>query len=94
MIEQKIQNIKISELNLWTENPREPIDINSTDFDIISRAVNDQKNKWDLQGLINKMGKFYDFSELPTIVEINKKYIVYDGNRRIAVLKYLQNADL
>jgi len=39
------------------------------------------------------MGSHYDFSELPTVVFKNNKYIIYDGNRRIAVLKYLQNPD-
>lgn len=91
-MEQQIITIPIQELNLWTENPRDPIEIETTDFEIIKRALSESKSKWDLQGLINKMGPYYDLSELPTVVEINSKYIVYDGNRRIAILKYLQNS--
>lgn len=94
MTKQEIEILKVEDLSLWTENPRDPIDINSTDFDIICRAIKDENNKWDLQGLINKMGDFYDFSELPTVVKIGKKNVVYDGNRRIAILKYIQNEEL
>jgi hypothetical protein len=91
-MKQEIKTIPITELNLWTENPRDPIEIETSDFEIIKRALSDSKSKWDLQGLINKMGLYYDLSELPTVVEIDSKYIVYDGNRRIAILKYLQNS--
>lgn len=91
-MKQEIKTISINELNLWTENPRDPIEIETSDFEIIKRALSHSKSKWDLQGLINKMGLYYDLSELPTIVKINSKYIVYDGNRRIAILKYLQNS--
>lgn len=94
MIDQKIEILKVEDLNLWTENPRDPIEVNATDFQIISRALNDNNKKWKLQTLINGMGQHYDFSELPTVVNIDGKYIVYDGNRRIAVLKYLQNEEL
>lgn len=90
---QEIISIPINELNLWTENPRDPIEIESSDFEIIQRALSESKSKWDLQGLINKMGLYYDKSELPTVVEIDDKYVVYDGNRRIAILKYLQDKD-
>lgn len=94
MSEQKIIKIKVSDLHLWTENPRDPIEVESTDFEIINRAITDNGNKWNLQKLINEMGDHYDFSELPTVVIKDKKYIIYDGNRRIAVLKYLQNKEL
>ncbi len=94
MSEQKIIEISVEDLNLWTENPRDPIEVDCTDFEIISRAISESKNKWNLQKLITEMGDFYDLSELPTVVVIDKKYVVYDGNRRMAVLKYLQNKEL
>jgi hypothetical protein len=94
MSNQKIIEIKVSDLHLWTENPRDPIEIESTDFDIINRAISNNGNKWNLQSLISKMGNYYDLSELPTVVKIDHKYVVYDGNRRIAILKYLQNEEL
>lgn len=90
MIKQEIKYIKVEHLNLWSENPRDPIDGNLSDFEIINRAINDDK-KWNLQKLIIDMGSYYDLSELPTVVLKNGKFIVYDGNRRIAILKYLQN---
>lgn len=90
MNKQEIKHIKIEHLNLWNENPRDPIDGNLSDFEIIDRAINDDK-KWNLQKLIIDMGSYYDLSELPTVVLKNGKFIVYDGNRRIAILKYLQN---
>ena len=90
MIKQEIKYIKVEHLNLWSENPRDPIDGNLSDFEIINRAINDDKD-WNLQKLIIDMGSYYDLSELPTVVLKNGKFIVYDGNRRIAILKYLQN---
>lgn len=94
MSKQKIIYIKVSDLHLWTENPRDPVEVESTDFEIINRAITDNENKWNLPKLIEKMGDYYDTSELPTVVIKDKKYIIYDGNRRIAVLKYLQNKEL
>jgi len=94
MAKQKIEEIKIVELHLWSENPRDPIDTDSTDYDIIKRAIAVNPSKWSLQNLIYEMGSHYDFSELPTVVDKDGKFVVYDGNRRIAVLKYLQNESL
>jgi hypothetical protein len=94
MIRQKIEHIAVSELKLWSENPRDPIETESSDFDIISKAIKDDKKKWNLQDFIYKMGLYYDLSELPTVVIENGKNVVYDGNRRIAILKYLQDKDL
>jgi hypothetical protein len=91
---QKIQPVKINDLYLWTENPRDPVDLDSSDYDIIKRAIQDENSKWDLPKLIKEMGSYYDFSEIPTVVKVNEKFVVYDGNRRIAILKYLQNKQL
>lgn len=40
-VTQKIEKIRIEELCLWTENPRDPVDIDLTDYDIIRRAIKD-----------------------------------------------------
>lgn len=90
-VKQEIKNIKISDLNLWSENPRDPIDAVIGDLEIIKRAIKDDNKKWNITKLIKEMGAHYDFSELPTVVFEKNKYFVYDGNRRIAILKYLQN---
>jgi hypothetical protein len=92
-MKQKIQEIDISKLCLWSENPRDRVDLNSTDFDIIKRAIEDPFSKWDLKKFVVKMGEYYDYSELPTVVHEQGRYVVYDGNRRIAVLKCLQDKD-
>ena len=94
-MEQKIQDIPIKDLILWTENPRDPLEvgIESSDLMIIERAIKNDGKKWNLPKFIKEMGGHYDLSELPTVVKKEGKYIVFDGNRRIAILKYLQNPD-
>lgn len=90
-VKQEIKTIQVSDLHLWSENPRDPIESDIGDFEIIKRVVKDNNKKWNMSKLIKDMGSYYDFSELPTVVLKNNKYFVYDGNRRIAILKYLQN---
>ena len=84
---QKIEDIKIEDLVLWTENPRDPIDINSSDQDIADKAWQDENEKWNLLKLAKDMKSHYDFSELPTVVYHGKIPVVYDGNRRMILAK-------
>ena len=91
---QEIKKIAVKDLHLWTENPRQPADSSLSDEEVMRIAIRDPDNKWDLQKLATEMGAYYDLSELPTVVEIDGKNVVYDGNRRVAVLKYLQNREL
>lgn len=91
---QEIVKLKISDLHLWTENPRDPIDRYASDEDIIKRAIANNDNAWNLDKLSSNFGEYYDKSELPIVVEENGSYVVYDGNRRIAMLKYIQNKEL
>ncbi len=91
---QEIKNIKVEDLHLWTENPRDPVDVKMTDFDIIQHAIDSNPKAWNLDKLVSSMGAHYDFSEIPTVVYVEGKPVVYDGNRRVAVLKYLQNTEL
>ena len=93
MRNQEIQHIKIKDLKLWSENPRDPLESETSDFEIIKNAIVNKKDKWKLDKLMSKIGSFYDFSELPIVVEVNGNNIVYDGNRRIALIKYLQEED-
>jgi hypothetical protein len=86
-MDQEVKYIKIKDLVLWTENPRDPVDENAVDQDIVDRAMNDGSNKWALAKLAKEMGGYYDYSELPTVVYRNGKPIVYDGNRRIVLGK-------
>ena len=84
---QEIKNIKIKDLVLWTENPRDPINSTAKDQDVVDRAVNDPLAKWELNKLAKEMGDYYDYSELPIVVYKNGKPIVYDGNRRVVLAK-------
>ncbi len=90
-MKQEILNIPIKNLHLWTENPRDPINIKKVDEEIIDRIIQDSDNKWNIQKLVQKMGEYYDYSELPIVVKKDNKYVVYDGNRRVALLKILQD---
>lgn len=98
---QKIEYIAVKDLVLWTENPRDPIDENAPDQDVVERAYTDPQKKWNLKNFADSMGVMYDYSELPTVVYKNGKPVVYDGNRRIALAKikfgyvnHLQTIDL
>jgi len=86
-MKQEVKKIRIEDLVLWTENPRDPIDINASDQDIVDKALDDKFSKWTLNKLAKEMGEYYDFSELPTVVYHGKKPVVYDGNRRIILGK-------
>lgn len=94
MAKQEIKNLKVADLHLWSENPRDPVDLDSTDFDIIKHAIEENPSEWGLDKMVKEMGNHYDFSEIPTVVYLEGKPVVFDGNRRVAVIKYLQNKDL
>ena len=88
---QEIRNIKVEELVLWTENPRDPIDANAKDQDIVDMALKDKSGLWQLNRLASQMGDFYDFSEIPIVVYQDDKPVVYDGNRRVILAKIAHN---
>lgn len=87
MNSQEIINIKIEDLILWTENPRDPISSDATDQDIADKAFEDVDGRWNLKKLMADMGEYYDYSELPIVVFDKGKPVVYDGNRRILLGK-------
>lgn len=86
-MEQEIRTIKVRDLVLWSENPRDPIGSAVSAAEVIKRAVEDPKSKWNLKKLAREMGGYYDYSELPIVVYKNHKPVVYDGNRRVALAK-------
>ncbi|MFN7572823.1 MAG: hypothetical protein ACK5TK_15460 [Betaproteobacteria bacterium] len=88
---QKIIDIPLRDLVLWTENPRDPIDAKAKDQDVVKRAIVDSGARWNLAKLAKEMGSYYDYSELPTVVYHGKKPVVYDGNRRIVLGKIKHN---
>lgn len=93
-MEQEIKKLPIAELRLWTENPRDPIASGSSDRDVILRAIADPKHNWNLDKMMRDLGDVYYLNTLPTVVVCDGEYVVYDGNRRIAVLKCLQDDEL
>lgn len=84
---QEIKYIQVADLVLWTENPRDPIDSNAKDQDIVDIAINDKSGLWKLSKLAAQMGDYYDFSEIPIVVYEEKKPVVFDGNRRVILAK-------
>ncbi len=84
---QEVKILKLKDLVLWTENPRDPINETAADQDVVNRALDDNKSKWGLPKLAKEMGTHYDLSELPTVVFHGSKPVVYDGNRRIILGK-------
>lgn len=86
-MDQQIKYIRIADLVLWTENPRDPIPTDASDQDVVNRALLNNDGTWEIRKLAKNMGAFYDFSELPTVVYGHDKPIVYDGNRRIILGK-------
>ena len=51
-MDQEVKYIHVKDLVLWTENPRDPIDENATDQDIVDKALADVSNKWTLDKLV------------------------------------------
>lgn len=90
-MKQEIKYIKVADLVLWTENPRDPISKDAKDQDVVNRALANTDGTWDIKKLANSMGETYDFSELPTVVYEEGKPIVYDGNRRVIIGKIIHN---
>ncbi|MEF2737261.1 MAG: hypothetical protein U0N15_08610 [Bifidobacterium choerinum] len=93
MPQQEIREIPLAKLRLWTENPRDPLDADISNEDIIEHALSaDGEAHWQLRKLAKSMGNYYDYSELPTVVEdkASGMYTIYDGNRRV-ILALLQH---
>lgn len=93
---QQVEYIPLDDLVLWTENPRDPLDGDYTNDDVIRRATYGRNDKqWQLSKLSKEMGDRFDLSELPTVCRIDDgpKYRVYDGNRRV-ILAMLRKAGL
>ena len=86
---QHIEYVPLDLLVLWSENPRDPMGPDADNRQIIENALRgtNAKTVWKLERFAKGMGEEYDCSELPTVVydEETGKYVVYDGNRRVAI---------
>ena len=90
---QKVKELSISRLVLWSENPRDPLPdrkIGRENDRIIRRAIEDVDKSWKRLSLLKTMGEMYDSSDLPIVVMKDGHPIVYDGNRRVilAMIKH------
>lgn len=81
----------MKDLVLWTENPRDSISPKANSQDVVNRALSVKKEKWALAALTKEMGDPFDYSELPAVVYVNEKPVVYDGNRRVILAKIALN---
>jgi hypothetical protein len=90
-VDQQVRYMKLEQLVLWTENPRDPIDKNASNQDVVDKALADKELRWALPKLAKEMGTRYDFSELLTVVFHGKIPVVYDGNRRV-ILGFIKHA--
>ena len=89
---QEIKYLNIRDLVLWTENPRDPINVNASDQDVANRAIStDGRTSWSLVKLCKSMGKRFDQSEIPTVAYVEDRPVVYDGNRRVLIGKIIHN---
>jgi hypothetical protein len=92
---QEVKTIELDKLRLWTENPRDPIDSEATDAEIIRRAIDNSSSNWNLDKMLSDLGNQYFYNDLPTVVEDSLgNFVVYGGNRRVALLKCIQDTVL
>lgn len=77
--DQQIVEIPFDKLVLWSENPRDPINPNADNTEIIRNAMNGRRSTdaWRLDDLALKMGGVYDLSELPIVVYDKQKGKIY-----------------
>lgn len=68
---QQVEYIPLDDLVLWTENPRDPLDGDYTNDDVIRRATDGRNEKqWQLSKLSKEMGDRFDLSELPLLLAV------------------------
>lgn len=88
-----IQRIKIEQLINWSENPRHNIGINEMDtLEKLFDAVGTQY-MLNLAEDIQQHGLLGNQQIVVVYSEKIKKYVVYEGNRRVAAVKLLMNPD-
>ncbi len=95
----EIIDIEVNELRIWSDNPRygnaEHMDSlmdEATAINVLADVVGEQKMFALAKDIIEKGGLLGN--TLPTVVLTDGLYLVYDGNRRISMLKALANPQL
>ncbi|MCL2140782.1 MAG: hypothetical protein FWH42_03790 [Dehalococcoidia bacterium] len=89
----------VDTLKIWSDNPRHGLQISDTtnmsERDIINvliDVVGEEKMHNLAQDILNEKGLMGNV--LPTVVEKDSNFCVYDGNRRISCIKFLRNPSL
>ncbi|MDO5151544.1 MAG: ParB/RepB/Spo0J family partition protein [Oscillospiraceae bacterium] len=89
----KIQKIKIEKIINWSENPRHAVGNNETDtLQKLFNAVGTQY-MLNLAEDIQEHGLLGNQQIVVVYSESIKKYVVYEGNRRVAAIKLLMNPE-
>ena len=91
----KKQSLAIKDLSLWDENARFPEEyFNKTESELIEYFLG--KKEFKIEDLAREIINEFDLPQLEKIValEFNGKFIVLEGNRRLAVYKLLINPSL
>lgn len=84
---QQIKEIEVSDLVLWMENPRDPIDVNANEQGNTYNNWKVEHEKWNLYELAIEMLKNNDLRKLPTVVYHGGKPVINDVNRRMLLAK-------
>ncbi|MCX6811968.1 MAG: hypothetical protein NT039_04765, partial [Candidatus Berkelbacteria bacterium] len=85
-------NIAIKDLSLWDENARFPEEyFNKSESELIEYFL--KKKEFKIEALAKEIIDEFNLPQLEKIVvlELNKKHIVLEGNRRLAAYKLLAN---
>lgn len=78
-------DVNLSDLIVWSDNPRTPQ--TSSEKDAINTLFVEVTPKKMMELLKDIIERGLQANEIAVVVKENDKYVVYDGNRRIAALK-------
>lgn len=89
-----VKKISINSIELYNENPRHERAKNESDA--LKKLIKMVGNQYMLNLIVDIIEKGLVESNLPIVVynENRKKYVVYEGNRRLASLKIINNPEI
>lgn len=91
--------VKLSKLKIWTDNPRygnlsdsASVMTERDAINLLIEVVGEKKMLNLVEDIIN--GRGLNANVIPTVVEKDGAYYVYDGNRRISSIKIIKNPQI